>query len=226
MTVLFRPASVAAQLAQLSTSAKDMLAGRDHQRLGVAASELTTWFESSRPGAFVWTVDEPIQTVLSRSYQGAGNAHALSACVTFRWECDRTEASDVAVASKGGTNVTLRRGGDDIGHYHFDLCAGGAAHPSPVPHAFSHAQVQGSTAFPRFPSMLLLPNDVLEMVLFELWPTDWPAKAATKRNSLVRHHHAQRVRLRRVTGAFRELAGRPFPLISMHGRVPAPINLF
>lgn len=133
----------------------------------------------------------------------------------------------MASASKGGTDITVVRStGNVVNEYHFDLCEGGAIASSPVMHCFSHAQYSAGTSFPRFPSMVLLPNDVLEMLLFELWPTDWPEVIDGDRSSLLKHHRAQRTRLGRVAKAFQNLATKPYPLVSLHARLPAPIQLF
>lgn len=227
MTVLFKPIMVADELRRLANSSKNLLNRHHHRHLSGAAEELEGWFRSSRPGVFPWTLDEPIETKPSSSYQGNGTAAAVFAQFTFRWQCERTDDPEVAVASNGGANIAIVRStGVAVNQYHFDLCGGGAVGTSPVMHCFSHAQYSAKTSFPRFPSMVLLPTDVLEMLLFELWPSDWPDTVDSDRSSLLKHHLAQRKRLSRVAKAFQNLATKPFPLMSLHARLPAPIQLF
>jgi len=227
MTVLFKPIMVADELRRLADSSRHLLNRNHHLRLRAAAEELEGWFQSNRPGDFPWTLDEPIETEPSSSYQGNGTAAAVSARFTFLWQCERTDDPEVASASNGGTNITVVRStGTTANEYHFDLCGGGAVGTSPVMHCFSHAQYSANTSFPRFPSMVLLPTDVLEMLLFELWPSDWPDAIDGDRSSLLKHHLAQRKRLGRVAKAFQNLATKPFPLMSLHARLPAPIQLF
>jgi hypothetical protein len=227
MTVLFKPMMVADELRRLADSAKHLLNRHHDRRLRAAAEELEGWFQSSRPGSFEWTLNEPIETEPSSSYQGVGQANVVCGRFTFLWRCERTNDEGVASASSGGTDITIVRStGSVVNQYHFDLCGGGAVPPSPVMHCFSHAQYSARTSFPRFPSMLLLPNDVLEMLLFELWPTDWPEAIDGDRSSLLKHHRAQRKRLNRVAKAFQHLATKPYPLVSLHARLPAPIHLF
>jgi len=227
MTVLFKPRIVAEELRRLAESSRHLLNRNHHLRLGNAAEQLEGWFQSSRPGDFEWALDEPIQTEPSTSYQGSDNAAEVTASFTFLWRCERTGNTEVAMAVGGGTNVVVTRTtGTRVNNYHFDLCAGGAVEGSPVMHSFSHAQYSAGTSFPRFPSIILLPTDVLEMLLFELWPSDWPEAIDAARNSLMRHHLGQRKRLVRVTRAFQNLATRPFPVVSLQSRPPAPIPLF
>lgn len=227
MTVLFKPMMVADELRRLADSSRHLLNRNHHLRLRAAAGELEGWFLSSRPEGFAWTLDEPIETESSKSYQGAGNAAEVSASFTFLWDCERTDNLEVASASKGGSDITVVRStGTKVNEYHFDLCGGGAVGTSPVMHCFSHAQYSAGTSFPRFPSMVLLPTDVLEMLLFELWPSDWPEAIDDARSSLLKHHLGQRRRLGRVAKAFQNLATKPFPLVSLHARLPAPIQLF
>lgn len=227
MTVLFKPIMVADELRRLADSSRHLLNRHHHLRLRGAAQELEGWFQSSRPGGFPWTLDEPIETELSSFYQGNGTAAAVSARFTFLWRCERTDDPEVASASSGGTDITIVRStGNIVNEYHFDLCGGGAVGTSPVMHCFSHAQYSARTSFPRFPSMVLLPNDVLEMLLFELWPSAWPDAIDSDRSSLLKHHLGQRKRLGRVAKAFQSLATKPFPLVSLHTRPIAPIQLF
>ncbi|WP_449396785.1 hypothetical protein [Devosia riboflavina] len=227
MTVLFKPIMVADELRRLADSSKDLLIRHDHLRLRAAAEQLEGWFQSSRPGGFHWTLDEPIQTKNSSFYQGTGTAAEVSANFTFLWNCERTDTPEVASAGNGGTDiVVVRSTGNKVNEYHFDLCVGGAVGTSPVMHCFSHAQYSAGTSFPRFPSMLLLPTDVLEMLLFELWPSEWPNTIEGDRNKLLKHHLAQRKRLGRMAKAFQNLATKRFPLVSLHAALPAPIQLF
>jgi hypothetical protein len=228
MTVLFKPIMVAEELRRLADSSRHLLNRNHHLRLRGAAEELEGWFQSSRPGGFQWTLEEPIETEPSSFYQGSGTASAVSARFTFLWRCERTDNPDVASASSGGTNITIvkRSTGGIVNEYHFDLCGGGAVGTSPVMHCFSHAQYSARTSFPRFPSMVLLPTDVLEMLLFELWPSVWPDTIDEARSNLLKHHLGQRKRLGRVAKMFQNLATKPFPLVSLHARLPAPIRLF
>lgn len=227
MTALFKPLLVAEELRRLADSSKNLLGRNHHRRLRGTAEELEGWFQSNRPGGFLWTLDEPIETKLSSSYQGSGTAAAVFARFTFLWRCERTDDPEVASANSGGTEITVVRStGKVVNEYHFDLCGGGAVGASPVMHCFSHAQYDAGTSFPRFPSIVLLPTDVLEMLLFELWPSAWPEAIDNARSSLLKHHVGQRIRLGRVTKAFQNLATKPFPLVSLHARLPAPIQLF
>ena len=227
MTVLFKPIMVADELRRLADAARPLLKRHHHRRLHNAAEQLEGWFQSSRPGSFEWTLDEPIETESSTSYQGQGGAAEVHGHFTFLWHCERTNAEGVASAGNGGTNITIVRStGKMLNKYHFDLCGGGAGPPSPVMHCFSHAQYTGGTSFPRFPSIVLVPNDVLEMLLFELWPTGWPEAIDGDRSSLLKHHLAQRKRLVRVAKAFQNLATKKYPLVSLNARLPAPIPLF
>lgn len=227
MTVLFKPLAVADELRRLSVSARAWLKDRDDLRLRAAADELEGWFQSPRPSPFDWKLDEPIVTVDSTAYKGGG-AHAVHGELRFRWRCERTGDPTILSAANGATDVEIVRStGKKVNAYHFDLCTGGVTPPSTVPHCFSHTQVSfASNSFPRFPSMVLLPSDVLEMLLFELWPSDWPETAVGQRNNLLRHHRGQRTRLGRVAKAFRQLATKPYPLISLHSALPAPIPLY
>ncbi|QNO26380.1 hypothetical protein EEB18_016685 [Sphingopyxis sp. OPL5] len=218
--------AVAQELRRLSASARPLLKNRDDQRLTMAAQELETWFQSNRPGPFSWTIDPVVETEESTSYQGQGGAHAVSARFTFLWICERTDDPTLVGAARGGTNVVIRRNGSDAGKYHFDLCAGGNEPQSEVMHCFSHAQVDGRTSFPRFPSVLLLPSDVLEMLLFELWPSGWQGVVDKNRNGLLGHHRAQRIRLTRVARAFQHLATKRYPLVSLHAPLSESIRLF
>lgn len=227
MTVLFKPMMVAEELRRLADSSRHLLNRNHHLRLREVAGELEGWYQSSRPAAFDWTLDEPIETETSSSYQGSGTAAAVSARFTFLWRCERTNDPSVALASSGGTDITIVRStGNIVNEYHFDLCEGGAVGTSPVMHCFSHAQYSAGTSFPRFPSVVLLPTDVLEMLLLELWPSDWPEAISEARSNLLKHHLGQRKRLGRVMKAFQDLATKPFPLVSLHARLPAPIQLF
>ena len=154
-------------------------------------------------------------------------AHAVYGRFTFLWRCERTNDGTLISAAKGGTEITVRRStGKKVNDYHFDLGEGGAIPPSPVMHCFSHTQFSASTSFPRFPSVLLLPSDVLEMLLFELWPSDWQEAIDGDRGNLLRHHQAQRKRLGRIAKAFQQLATKRYPLVSLHSRLTAPIHLF
>ena len=226
MTVLFKPMMVADELRRLAACSKHLLKRNDDRRLLSAAAELEGWFQSRRPGSFPWTLDAPIETENSAFYQGEGNAHEVYARFTFLWHCERTD-TEVASASNGGTNIAIVRSTDEeLDKYHFDLCAGGAVGTSPIMHCFSHAQYSAGASFPRFPSMVLLPSDVLEMLLFELWPSDWPEAIDNAGNRLFKHHRGQRKRLRRVASAFQDLATRKFPVVSLHGRPTGPIALF
>jgi hypothetical protein len=226
VTVTFRPDSIALELRGLSESARPFLETNDHQLLATSAVELENWFAGSRPGPFVWTLGRPVRTDPSTSYQGQGNAHAVSAGFTFSWNCERTDDPNLIVARNGGSNVTIYRGPRPVTHYHYDLCPGGQTHSqSPIMHCFSHSQFKGGTSFPRFPSIFLLPSDVLEMLLFELWPEDWANEAEINRNKLLRHHLAQRRRALSMTGAFRQLMHQRFPLVSLHAILSDPVRL-
>lgn len=227
MTVLFKPIAVAEELRRLSKSARRWLVGRGDLQLLNAANDLEAWFQSNRPGHFDWTLANYVESKVSTSYQGQGNAHAVCGRFTFLWRCERAVDPTVVSVAKGGTDIEIYRStGKPVNSYHFDLCEGGSVPPSTVMHCFSHAQFGGGTSFPRFPSMLLLPSDVLEMLLFELWPTDWQDTVDGNRSDLLRHHLAQRKRLGRMAKAFHQLATKRYPLVSLHSRVTAPIHLF
>lgn len=238
--IKFRAAPLCASLAAIANSSGHFITREGRELLHGAANRLTAT-DSSPKQVFVWsTGGQPVKSLPSRVYKGAGGADELEAHFWFRWRCERLD--DCWIAYEGSVNVELHTTGDAAGRYggyHVDICEGGLhveydsdgvekekQAEAGVRHCFAHSHID--KAMPRLPSVLVTPPDVLEFALTELWPTEWKRKIAGstgRTNQLKPHHLAQRRRIHRVLSSLALQASNPYPITALHDRLKSPVEL-
>ena len=182
-------------------------------------------------GKFKFGLSDPISTAFSTEYKGGGQNSRVRADIDFELELEESNTRGRFMIIGGGVNVAFVS--DALGElrkFHYDACEGGVQGINGRAwHPFSHFQFHGDFSdLPRLPSLIMLPRDVLEQTLFDLWPNDWPRRVQGIhcQSAVAQHHSSQRDRIRTTADRFIAMSssGR-LPLRGMQERLSTTLSL-
>lgn len=239
--VFFRPETMIASMTALVRPdvIGKFLAPSARKALEDASSKLNTRWTDPHATDFYWSGQ--IRTNESTFYKGSKDRklRPIFATVDFEWKCSKSDKlgkrcpEGYAWLKEGVVNVKFFRPDDTslpLKSFHHDH----DAKPDLKNHPFSHLQTNPDTSgsgplndIPRWPAILMTPVDVIENVIWDLWPEAWlkTIGGTIVASHLKLHHEAQTTRIQAVCEAFKQNAcGGPYPnRTALHG-IRSPLS--